>query len=106
MSVTTPIFRLAWATAEADGASDCDAGADGEAACDAGADGEAAVDGLAVAPPPHAATMMARPPNSDRPSERLCMCPPPASRSVRPRVRVVRHGLEERSLRGATIGAS
>src|SRR4051812_22282116 len=86
MSVTTPIFRFAWAAADAD--ADAEAASDGDAAADgdvAGADG-AAADGLGLAPPPHAATMMARPPNSDRPSERLCMCPPPASRSARPRL--------------------
>src|SRR5215212_3956734 len=62
---------------------------------------DAAADPAGVPPPPHAATMMARPLNSVRPSERLCMCPPPGSRAVRPVIRQVRDGLEERSLRGA-----
>src|SRR5438045_7299679 len=85
MSVTTPILRLACATADADAASEAEAAADGEVAAEGAVEGGAAVDGVGVAPLVQAPTMMARPPNSDRPSERLCMCPPPGSRSARPR---------------------
>src|SRR5262245_47237943 len=80
MSVTTPIFRFDVAGADAG----ADAGA--EASTDAGADAGAAgvvADGVGVAPPEQAATRMASPPNRLRP-ERLCMCPPPGSRAVRP----------------------
>jgi hypothetical protein len=78
MSVTTPIFMSgAWAT---DGAADADAAADSDAAgCDAAGGSEADgadADGLGVAPPPHAATRMARPANTVRPRERCRMCPP------------------------------
>src|SRR5437667_3638142 len=77
MSRTTPIFRFELADAAAD------AGADSEAAgAEAGAFEAAAVDGLAPPPPVHAATRMARPPNNVGPRERLCIYPPPASRSL------------------------
>src|SRR5712671_3397694 len=102
MSVTTPIFKVDVAA--------CDDGADGvvEPPVDGAVDGAGAceaADGAGVAAVPHAATMMARLPNSDRPSERLCMCPPPASSAIRPApcawsVMVSKN----RSLRGATLG--
>src|SRR5262245_47715086 len=80
-SVTTPTFSGAKEPA----ASDAGADAGAEAGADAGADG------LGVAPPPQAATRMARPPNRDRPMERWRMCPPhkhrdrssPAGRALR-----------------------
>src|SRR5882762_10316075 len=102
MSVTTPIFRFDVAGAEADvaGAEADTAGVDA-AGVDAAGD-----DGLGVAPPPQAATMMATAPNSVRPSERLCMCPPQASRL---RMAVLSSGpsraSKERSPRRATFGA-
>src|SRR5215210_1372274 len=91
MSVTTPILRSDVAA--------CDAGADGSnEAPDAGgveAGGcDVTADGLGDAAVPHAATMMATLPSSDRPSERLCMCPPPASSPSGRGIRKVRGGLE------------
>src|SRR3954449_7115942 len=93
MSVTTPIFRSDVAACEAGADGVVDASVDGAAVEGAGAC--EAAGGVGVAAVPHAATMMARLPNSDRPSERLCMCPPPASSAVRPVAdRGVRDGLE------------
>src|SRR5215212_2040467 len=107
MSVTTPIFRSEVPAADADAPAPADdeaeASVDGDVA---GVDAVADCDGLGDVPPPQAATTMARPPNRVRPSERLCMCPPPGSRAVRPIPTMVRDGLEECSPRGATIGAS
>src|SRR5689334_15929619 len=83
MSVTTPIFRFE--VAGADAGADAGAEASDEAGADAGAEAAGVeADGLGVVPPEQAATRMASPPNRLRP-ERLCMCPPPGSRAVRPR---------------------
>ena len=71
MSVTTPIFRFDVAACEAGAEGDVAADSDAAAGCEAGGGCDAA-DGAGVAAVEHAATMMARLPNSDRPSER-CM---------------------------------
>src|SRR4029079_1975873 len=100
MSVTTPIFRADVPAADGDAPPDGDsAGAEAEVV---GCDGVVAdCAGVGVAPPPQAATMMATAPNSVRPSERLCMCPPPASRL---RVAELRKGPSRSRRNFATMG--
>src|SRR5215212_4410440 len=79
-SVTTP--TLIGVRAAPDGDTPPEGSA--EPAVDGAVDGAATdADGLCVAPGPQAATTMARAPNSVRPRERLRMCPPPTSRSLR-----------------------
>src|SRR3954452_19436859 len=106
MSVTTPIFRLAWVT---EAAADGDAAADGEAppadadaaAVDADADAgceAVAVDALGLLPDVHAVAKMARTPSSVRPDERVRICPPRSSSAVRPGQRVAGSGSASKEL--------